>query len=258
MNKYYVYESCGTLNSFSIKNSQVIQTLQVSGVSLPNEIFKDNNGLCWTYVGSFDESYLPPFTVFPIKYSGDYFSNVVNIKYPTCLDCQLTTVTSCTETIFSATRCDNSETVYVKVCNVGPTVGTLKLLPTTGQIVGVKNPTGDDFCVTLVSETTSQTTNYEIVTPAWENYNCTTCPLYKEYTADACDGSVTGVTLYSLSSSTTLEVGNSVRINNDDLCYEITSYNGLVVEYNAINAESNFIINAYTDCESCLINLYSR
>lgn len=258
MNNYYIYESCGPLNSFSVKNSQIIQTQPISGVSLGNEIFKDEKGICWIFLGSFDESYVAPFNVFPVYFSGNYFSNIVNIKYPSCSECQSTVVSSCTETYFSAVRCDNSNSVNVKVCNVGPTVGNLKLQPTVGQTVGVKNLSGDDFCVTLLSQINAQNTDYEVITPAWENYNCDSCPLLKKYTADACDGSVSGVTVYTLSSTTTITVGYGVRINNDDMCYEIKSFDGLVVEYNTAQANSNFVTSVYSNCENCLITLYRR
>lgn len=257
MNNLFVYQSCLPLNVFSVKNTEIIQTSKISEVNLSGEIFKDSLGNCWSYLGEYDENYISPFSVFPIYFSGNYFNNIINIKYPDCDTCNTTVTSSCTEVFFSAVKCDTSEVIDVKICNVGPIVGNLKLMPNLGDVCGIRNPSGNDFCVTITGQSQNTTTNYEIVTPAWQYYDCDTCPVYKTYTVDSCDLSVTGLTVYDLSANTTLSSGDTITITSDELCYQIISYDGVVVEYNALDSEAPFVQSSFNSCNDCLNYYYS-
>lgn len=248
---FYIYESCSSLSSNSTKKTRVIQTTKLDFTNLPETIFKDESGNCWRYVGTSDNSYFPSDDVFFINFSGNYFTNSVNIVYPSCDDCNLNIVSSCTITYFSATKCDDSTIVNVKVCNVGPSVGITKLLPTVGQVCGIKNPSGDDFCVTLNTVITDVETSYEIITPAWKDYSCDTCPKYKVYKVNSCDGFITDYYIYDNYNSTTIEPLTVVSIDTDDNCYIISSYEGIQVEYKYELNVSPKIIKTYSSCNSC-------
>jgi hypothetical protein len=258
MSIVYIYQSCSPVASYATYNTQIIQTSKLDFTNLPNTFFKDSLGNCWNYLGESDDTYIPPINVLSLSYSGNYFTNVVDIVYPTCDDCILTTVSACTTVVFSTLTCDSGDTVYVKVCNIGPISGILKLTPTVGQVVGVNNPDGDDFCVTLKSiVTTPIDTEYEINTPAWNDYTCTTCPLYKKYVVNACDGSISGLTVYSPSTSSTLDISSVVNIDIDNICYTIISYEGIVSEYNYIEGITATITQSFDTCDNCLLNYYN-
>jgi hypothetical protein len=257
MSKVYIYQSCSPVATNATKNSQVIQTEKIYFTDIVNTIFKDSQNNCWTYYGEYESGYIPPTNVFPINYSGNYFSSSVNIVYPDCTTCQVTTAGNCTINYFSGTRCDNGNSVYVKVCNVGPVSGNLQLLPLVGQVYGIYNPTGDDFCVTINSSVTYADTDYEITTPAWETYTCTTCPLYNKYIVDACDGSTTGLTVYESSSMSARTVGTSVTLEYNNDCYIITSYEGVFSEYNYQQGITPTIFQGFDTCDDCLINYYN-
>ena len=257
MSKVYIYESCSPLATFASKNSQVIQSEKVEFTNLPNTIFKDGDGNCWNYFGEYDNGYISLDNVFPINYSGNYFTNVVDIVYPDCNSCLLTRTSPCVITYFSATRCDSGTTEYVKVCNVGPISGPTKLLPTVQQVVGIKNPSGDDFCVTLNSVISEVDTDYEIATPAWETYDCDTCPIYKTYIGDSCDGSVIGLKIYAPATSTTLSATTSVSLVTNNTCYVITSYEGIEVEYNYESGVTPTVWQTFLNCNNCLIDYYN-
>jgi hypothetical protein len=257
MSVVYIYQSCSPVASYTTYNTQIIQTSKLDFTNLPNTFFKDSVGNCWNYLGESNDSYIPPTDVLSINYNGNYFTNVIDIVYPTCESCQLTNVSPCAVIVFNATTCDSGDTVYVKVCNVEPISGTLKLMPTVQQVVGVNNPNGDDFCVTLNSIVTSTIeTEYEINTPAWNDYTCTTCPLYKKYIVDACDGSVSGLTVYG-STASTLDISSVVNLDIDNICYTIISYEGIVSEYNYTEGITPTITQIFDTCDNCLINYYN-
>ena len=257
MSKVYVYESCIPIVQISNKKTQVIQTEKLSFTNVPSTIFKDENNLCWVYIGEFESSYLPPQDVFVVKYGGNFFKSDIPVLFPTCDSCQVVTITACTEVFYNATRCDDNTSVVVKVCNVGPTSSSIKLLPTVGQICGIINPNGDDFCVTLTSTTEQTSTEYSIITPAWETYTCDTCPLYKSYTINSCDGIITGITVYNFVKSDTLSIGTVVNITSNNVCYVVTSYNGIVSDYKFGSGQIPQITQSFSTCNECLINYYN-
>ena len=82
----YVYESCQPLQFNPYLNNQIIQTLQVPGIQI-NNTFKDSLGNCWTYIGTFLSSYVPPINVVATSWSGNYFTTIGSIVYSNCSEC---------------------------------------------------------------------------------------------------------------------------------------------------------------------------
>jgi hypothetical protein len=252
----YLYESCVSTLTNATKKTQVGQTVKLEFTNLVNTIFKDSAGVCWNYLGEYEDDFIPSDSVFYIFYSGNFLTNNIELYYPDCQTCLTTSVSTCNTIYFEAERCDSGTTVYVKVCDVSPVGGTLRLLPTVGDIVGVRNNSGDDFCVTLKSTSSFVDGAYQISTPAWKSYTCDTCPLYKSYIVDACDGSVTGLTVYTPSTNTTLPNYTSVRLNIDTTCYIIRSYQGISCEYNYNEQSTPTILQSFPSCDACLIDYY--
>lgn len=88
INVVYVYESCSPIG-VNTKPTQVVQTVKSTVVSSAEQIFKDQNGICWTYNGKYSNDYIAPETVFVINYEGNYFSNVLSQDpFGTCEECE--------------------------------------------------------------------------------------------------------------------------------------------------------------------------
>ncbi len=83
----YVYESCSPIVFNPFLNSQIIQTVPISGITFVGSSFKDNSNNCWTYVGRFNSNYEPPINVIPTNYNGNYFSIINPIVYTNCAEC---------------------------------------------------------------------------------------------------------------------------------------------------------------------------
>jgi len=278
-NYVYVYQSCSPIAP-NVLNTQLIQTQVVSFANQPGAIFKDLLGYCWTYVGRFDSTYIAPPSVITVTFEGNYFDGALSFTYPDCPTCQIPVTVSGDYNYFTATRCDNGGIIVVKSLIVGSTQGFQSLetvpdfqinlnifdlgnLPTTtfvidnnvsiGQIVTVSDPAGD-FCCTINGTTTPQNTNYLVFKPISPIINCASCPTYKTYLANACDGTEQNVTILDLSSSPTLTVGAVVSTTNTSNCYTIISYNGIVTDLYASNSFTNFVSQTFPveDCQTCL------
>jgi len=256
----YIYQSCSPLATFSTKVTQVIQTERVSITDYPGLIFKDKTGICWTYLDRYEDNYIPPSNVFNVTHQGNIFENdsmLNQIYYHDCDSCFLTQVSGCTEIYFSAERCDDKTNVVVKECNVGPTVGTLKLTHNVGDVCGVMNPNGDDFCVTLNTQIYNVDTEYEIITPAWKYYDCDSCPTHKTYSVNSIDNLVQDFKVFAPTTSDTLLTGTSVNLNVSDLCYLVSSYDGIKINY-LYNSDTDPTINqVFTTSADCMINYYN-
>ena len=251
-NYVYVYQSCYVISQGSPYVTQIVQTQKVSGINVEGTIFKDNTGVCWSYVGRFETSYIAPPTVIPITWTGNYFGSInSSTTYPDCEQCSTITNPGCVTIYFNATRCDNGDSVVVSACDLGESP-LLTLTPFVGQTHGIINPSGDDFCVTLNSLTTAQPQTYQIGTAAYTNYTCPTCPIYKTYYANACDGSVQNILIYASSTSTTLNVGQAVTLDTSSVCYTIVSYEGIVIEQNVVQGITPQIQTSYLDCPECI------
>ena len=85
-NYVYVYESCSVISP-NVLPTQVIQTIQLSWITVPNTTFKDNSGNCWKFVGQYPSTYIAPPTVTPITFAGDYFTTAYTTVYVDCVDC---------------------------------------------------------------------------------------------------------------------------------------------------------------------------
>ena len=259
-NYVYVYESCSPISYGSPLNTQVIQNERVSFTNVQGTIFKDSVGNCWNYQGRFDSDYIAPPTVNAVSYEGNYFSGGPTTVYPTCQDCQIIPVVACEYIYFNAVRCDNGQSVVVAACNLGTGVslnsggfdlGTLTLTPTVGQTHSVSVPNGDDYCVILSSVTTSVANPKLIGTPAWSTYTCSTCPIYKTYYVNACDGSAQNVLIYAPSNSVTLSVGTAVSVDISTTCYTIISYEGIQTEVYLLPGITPQLSQSFVTCQEC-------
>jgi len=257
----YIYESCLPVATFATQNTQIVQTEQVGIANIPGTIFKDSNNICWTYLGEFDNSYITPTNKFYLTYEGNFFEKerlLPPVYYPDCQTCYLTQVSACTEIYFGAERCDNGESIVVKVCDVGPITGNLKLTPTVGDVCGIINPNGDDFCVTLMSQVSAMDTEYGVITPAWNTYDCNSCPIYRVYSVNSIDGLIEDMVVNDSISSEILEEGKIVNLNVDGNCFIINYYMGIKANY-LYNPNTTPTINEVFDTtQSCVSKFYTQ
>lgn len=91
-NWLYVYESCSPIKGgffdFTLINTQVGQSVPHPGVNV-GEIFVDQNGNCWTYLGKYDTNYSPtPGSVIYTTSSTDYFTLPTLQVFTTCKECE--------------------------------------------------------------------------------------------------------------------------------------------------------------------------
>jgi hypothetical protein len=263
-NYVYVYQSCSPIAP-NVLNTQLIQTQVVSFANQPGAIFKDTQGYCWTYINRFDSTYIAPPSVITVTFEGNYFDGSSSLTYSDCTTCETPAIQGSTYKYFSATRCDNGGAVVVKSLYSEPTpitfntfefgfAGTntqlLDFNVIIGDIVTVSDPTGD-FCCTINSETTSQNTNYTVSKPISPITNCGTCPTYKTYVANACDGTEQNITILDLNSSATLPIGTVVSTNVNTTCYTIISYNGVITDNWVSLGFTKFISQSFSDCPTC-------
>jgi len=263
----YVYQSCSPLGKNLIP-TQVIQTQRVTFVTETNVTFKDSNNDCWFYVGRFDSTYIAPPTVTDITYNGNFFDGSPSQTYPDCATCQTQPLELClTYQYFNATRCDNGQGIVVKSCYIEPTPITfntfqfgfsgsftqqLDLNVKVGEFAVVADPTGD-FCISVVSSTTQQNTNFIASSLAFSPIsNCSSCPVYRTYVANTCDGTQQNITILDLASAPQLAIGTIVSVGNSTTCYVITAYNGILTNLFTSPSFSNFVAVSYTDCQSCI------
>ena len=266
-NYVYVYESCSPISFSSPLNTQIIQNEKVSFTNVEGTIFKDTLGNCWNYQGRFESDYIAPPTVNAVTYEGNYFSGGPTTVYPTCEDCQVVPVFTCNYVYFNASRCDNGQNVVVAACDLGAgtalnsggfDLGTILLTPVVGQTHSISVPNGDDYCVTLNSTTTSVSNPELIATPAWGNYTCSTCPIYKTYYANACDGSAQNVLIYAPANSTTLTVGTAVTVDINSTCYTIISYEGIQTEIYLVPGITPQLSQSFITCQECFDTVASQ
>jgi hypothetical protein len=263
-NYVYVYQSCSPIAP-NVLNTQLIQTQVVSFANQPGAIFKDTQGYCWTYVDRFDSTYIAPPSVITVTFEGNYFDGSSSLTYPDCTTCETPTIQGSAYNYFNAIRCDNGGTVVVKSLYTEPVpitfntfefgfVGTntqfIDFNVVIGTIVTVSDPAGD-FCCTIDSITTSQNTNYIVFKPLSQISNCGTCPTYKTYIANACDGTEQNITILDLNSTTTLAIGTVVTTNVNTTCYTIISYSGVITD-SWVNTSTKFIAQSFVDCPTCI------
>jgi hypothetical protein len=255
----YVYSSCSAISP-NVYPTYLIQSVQSPIQTVVGNQFKDNQGNCWTYEGRFEPNYIaPPLTVSQ-TFSGDYFAGQPSITFTACTDCQSLGFSLCTEIYFEATVCGTSDTVVVRACDFGPcqtlnfgiTTGELCLTPQVGMTVGVYNTQGgDDFCVVLNSIVSTQPSTLYVATPAYAGFTFCSCPLYRVYKANSCDGLNADVSIYD--SVTNPIIQNGKVVGTDIKCYTIVEYVGIKNVYPFIPGISPLISTpALDDCPSCL------
>jgi hypothetical protein len=255
----------------------MIQTERVTFVPQTGVMFKDSLDTCWNYIGKFDSTYIAPPTVLPVTYSGNYFDGSPSIIYTTCVSCEEIpdSFGLCEQyQYWSGTRCDTEQTIIVKSCYSAPTEftintfefgiagGTNSTLDFNVKLgdIAIGNDGTDDFCVTINSELGVQNTNYIVSKPiGFNGTSCTTCPVYKAYYANACDGSEQNITLYYLTSASPFEAngGNIVSVSTTSTCYTVVSYIGLVSNPYISSNNAKFIIQGYADCQVCADAYYA-
>jgi hypothetical protein len=249
-NYVYVFQSCSPITP-NVVNTQVIQTQNTTFTNSIGVIFKDTSNNCWTYLGRFESNYIAPPTVVSVTYSGNYFATASSNTYPTCQDCQTIVIPTCVLIYFNATRCDNQQNVVVSACDLG-TSPVVKLNYVVGETHSVSVPNGDDFCVTLTSVTTAVPNPYTIGTPSWGGpYTCSTCPIYKTYYVNACDGTSQNVLVYAPVTSTTLSTGDVITVDINTTCYTVVSYEGIQTEIYIIPGITPQLAQSFTSCGQC-------
>jgi hypothetical protein len=266
-NYVYVYESCSPIGT-NPSNTQMVQTQVVPFANQPGTIFKDLQGNCWTYIGRFDSTYIAPISVFVVTFEGNYFDGSNSFTYENCEECQVIVVPDCVNKIyFNANKCDGSGSVVVYTCDLGvqdisteglsipifgADFGQISLNPSIGQTHVVSDSSGNLFCVTLTSISDSVDETFSIQTSTWTSYTCGTCPIYKSYFVNACDGTEQNVLVYAPITSVTLPIGQVIGVTTNTQCYTIISYEGVVVnEYFIPNATPQVSVT-YTDCQTCI------
>jgi hypothetical protein len=81
---YYVFETC-SLNDFNNPSAVIAQTVPVNFTISVGQTFKDSEGQCWKYLGSFTSYYPSGVTNF-VTYSSNYF-NLSPVVYGSCELC---------------------------------------------------------------------------------------------------------------------------------------------------------------------------
>jgi hypothetical protein len=263
-NYVYVYQSCSPIGKNTVP-TQIIQSEKVTFATEAGAIFKDNSNYCWTYMGRFLATYIAPQNVSPVTFEGNYFDGASSTLYNTCESCEALPVVTCDQYLYwSGTRCDNGQTVIAKSCYAAPipiVVNTFEfgfagsftqlwdINPQVGDFV-LGNDGTVDFCMSITSSLSTQTTNITVaktLTPI----TCLTCPVYKKYTANACDGSEQNVTIYALSTSPTLAIGTVVSTGINIICYTIISYDGLVADQFTVPSITKFVQDTFSTCTTC-------
>lgn len=235
----------------------MVQTLPPTNGYQVGAYFKDTGGNCWYYEGKVvANTYIAPPGFFTQTYNGDFFMNAPTLPYQSCGECETVIVPAgCTEIFFEATKCDGTGTVIVSTCDLGPCqvlpgLGEFCVTPQVGDIVGVNNPNGDDFCVTLQSVVSSQP-SLAIQTPAYAGLeNCDVCPLFRVYTVNSCDNSIVGLTIYDSPLNTQLSINQGVLVQNQFGCFRITAYLGIQIVY-PFPALAPTVITDFAGCEDC-------
>jgi hypothetical protein len=157
----YVFESCTTIVPQSTQLTQVIQTSPISFAIDVNDVFKDNEGICWRYLGMFNSNYIPLTNVFVVNITGNYFVNVFSVIYPNCSTCVETPPCSC----YSL----SSLIVEGSMFSIGGT--TFQYINCSGQTVQVfvETDTPIDVCVLGTNVPTRINGNPGIVAQAENN-----------------------------------------------------------------------------------------
>jgi hypothetical protein len=85
----YVYETCSPIDFGSPLRTQIVQDVPHPNVNV-GDIFVDQKGLCWVYLGQYNTNYTPtpPNSVTVSTSSTDYFTITTTQVFTTCKDCE--------------------------------------------------------------------------------------------------------------------------------------------------------------------------
>jgi hypothetical protein len=64
----------------------MIQTQSYGLSILVGSVIKDSDDNCWSYLGAYSNTYIPPFGLIPITFTGNYFQ-AASTLYGSCQQC---------------------------------------------------------------------------------------------------------------------------------------------------------------------------
>ena len=82
----YVFQSCLPIG-LSANPTLIIQTQGYQSSLSINSVIKDVDDNCWSYLGAFSNTYIPPTNVNPITYTGNYFASYTSSSFVDCQAC---------------------------------------------------------------------------------------------------------------------------------------------------------------------------
>jgi len=82
----YVFQSCLPIG-LNVNPSLIIQTQSYQSSLSVNSVIKDIDDNCWSYLGAFSNTYIPPTNVNPITYTGNYFASYTSASFVDCQAC---------------------------------------------------------------------------------------------------------------------------------------------------------------------------
>ena len=82
----YVFQSCLPIG-LNTNSTLIIQTQGYQSSLSVNSVIKDVDDNCWTYLGAYSNTYIPPTNVNPITYTGNYFASYTSASFVDCQDC---------------------------------------------------------------------------------------------------------------------------------------------------------------------------
>ena len=82
----YVFQSCLPIG-LSANPTLIIQTQSYQSSLSVNSVIKDFDGNCWSYLGAYSNTYIPPTDVNPITYTGNYFDSYTSSSFVDCQAC---------------------------------------------------------------------------------------------------------------------------------------------------------------------------
>jgi hypothetical protein len=82
----YVFQSCLPIG-LSANPTLIIQTQGYQTSLSINSVIKDVDDNCWSYLGVYSNTYIPPTNVNPITYTGNYFASYTSSSFVDCQAC---------------------------------------------------------------------------------------------------------------------------------------------------------------------------
>lgn len=82
----YVFQSCLPIG-LNENQTLIIQTQSYQTSLSVNSVIKDVDDNCWSYLGIYSNTYIPPTNVNPITYTGNYFASYTSSSFVDCQAC---------------------------------------------------------------------------------------------------------------------------------------------------------------------------